>query len=96
MTLDELLKKRFTAGLEYTRAAHRLHDAFVELAAFDEVLASARSGYGGDLRTFVGMIQNLGPFMHPLYAPTDPAKCWREEVKSRRDELLNSFEGIAQ
>jgi hypothetical protein len=96
MKLEELLETHTAAGERYTQAANELHLAFVELASLDEVCG--RSGYDGspNVRTFVGMIQNLGPFMHPLFAPTDPAKCWREEVKARRDELLADVEEIAR
>jgi hypothetical protein len=95
MTLDELLKKRFTAGLEYTRATVELHDALIELAAIDAVLASDASGHHErPVRTFFDLPQNLGTLAHPLYAPADTVMCWRDEIKARRDELLARMETV--
>jgi hypothetical protein len=94
MTLQEILEKRAVAGARYAAATGELHDSLIELAALDEVLASSRAGFDGapNVRTFVGMIQNLAQFSHPKFAVVDPAICWREEVKARRDAILAQIE----
>jgi hypothetical protein len=94
MTLDEILETHAAAGARYRNATDELRDSFVELAALDEVLASSRAGFDGapNVRTFTGMIQNLAQFSHPKFAVVDPAICWREEVKGRRDAILAQIE----
>jgi hypothetical protein len=93
MKLDELLETRAAAGARYAAATDELHDACVELAALDEVLASDASGCSErPVRTFFNVPQNLGTLAHPVFAPADTVTCWRDQIKARRDELLNSFE----
>ena len=93
MKLDELLETRAAAGERYAAATGELHSALVELAAIDAVLLSDASGHHEHpLPTFFALPQNLGTLAHPLYAPADTVTCWRDEIKSRRDELLAKFE----
>jgi hypothetical protein len=95
MTLDEIMKKRFTAGLEYTRATVELHDALVELAALDAVLESESSGHHDrPVRTFFNLPQNLGTLAHPLYAPADTVMCWRDEIAGSLRLVLSRCRNI--
>ena len=93
MTIDDILEKRAAAGERYRNATDELHDALVELAAVDAVLASDASGHHEQpVRTFFNLPQNLGTLAHPLYSPANTVTCWRDEIKVRRDELLAKFE----
>jgi hypothetical protein len=94
MTLDELLEARAAAGARYAAATGELHEALVELASLDLVLMSDGSGHDGrvDMRTFFDLPQNLGTLAHPKFAPLDGITCWRDEIKARRDAILNSME----
>jgi len=90
MKFEDLLDSHSAAGKRYTAATIELHDAFVELAALDEVLANGNVGHADaqNIRSFVNTPQNLGSFQHPKFAPIDPAICWRDQIKSRRDEPI--------
>jgi hypothetical protein len=93
MVLDELLEAHAAAGERYRNATDETHAALVELTAIDAVLASDASGYHErPVRTFFDVPQNLGTLAHPKFSPIDPAICWRDEIKERRDELLAAME----
>jgi hypothetical protein len=97
MKLYELLEKRAAAGERYAAATGELHDVLIELAAPDFAahrktsLLAARDSQIRRLPT-----PRRGTLAHPIFAPIDPAICWRDETKARRDELLNSIEEIAR
>ena len=92
MNLEELLEARSAAGERYRNATDEMHDALVELAAIDAVLASDASGHHErPVRTFFDAPQNLGTLAHPVFAPVDTLTCWRDQIKARRDELLAKF-----
>jgi hypothetical protein len=61
-------------------------------AAAGERYAAATRELHGPVRTFFDVPQNLGTLAHPVFAPADTVTCWRDEIKSRRDELLAKFE----
>jgi hypothetical protein len=89
MKLGDLLKQRTTAGERYRNATDELHDALIELAALDAVLANR----GEHMRTFFDLPQNLGTLAHPVFAPANTIECWRDEIVARRNELLAHFKG---
>jgi hypothetical protein len=93
MKLDELLKNHAAAGARYAAATAALHESLVELASLDAVLASDTSGHHErPVRTFFDVPQNLGTLAHPKFAPADILRDWRDEIKFRRDAILNSME----
>lgn len=82
---------RAAAGERYRNAIEELRQAYVELAALDAVWISQNGGRQDIEPTFFHLPQNAEHFAHPEFAPTDASKCWREEVKARRDVLLKSL-----
>jgi hypothetical protein len=91
MTLAEIISAQAKAGERYSAAVEELHAAFVDLAAIEGALSNANSGHGDYVPTFSALVQNAGPFAHPVYAPTDPAFCWHTEATAKRNALINKF-----
>jgi hypothetical protein len=95
VTLEELINARAIAGSTYAAAIEQLHAAYVNLAAIDQALMNGGIGHDGapDVRTFAELPQHQEAFAHPVFAPIDTSKCWREEIYARRNEILK---GIGQ
>ncbi len=91
MTFSELKSARASAGARYAVAVAELRDAYIELAALDFAWIAQNGGRQDFAPTFFHLPQNAEHFAHPEFAPTDASKCWREEVKARRDVLLKSL-----
>jgi hypothetical protein len=62
MDLSQLLAARDAAGQRYAAAVNELHAALIDLAAIDEALMNATTGFDGraDIRTFFKRRRILG------------------------------------
>ena len=82
--LSDLRATRDAAGARFKAAVEEFHQAFVDLSALDQTLAS---GVAGE------QLQTLGPppdywcLVHPKFAPFQGGN-WNDEIQTRRDAYI--------
>lgn len=86
---------RDTAGAAYFTVINAIRAAYIEVAAYDKVVANKRITMTSvpDLRTFgEGAAALPGSLVHPVYANSISPR-WLEAIQPRADQILATYTG---